>query len=79
MLVPEMIAYAGLAGLPAQAGLYTLLASSRPTPFRDQPVRRRYGHATTLTKGRLDRRSLRARALHERWAVATLVLVLKSR
>jgi len=27
LLVPEMIAYAGLAGLPAQAGLYTLLVS----------------------------------------------------
>jgi MFS superfamily sulfate permease-like transporter len=27
LLVPEMIAYAGLAGLPAQAGLYTLLAT----------------------------------------------------
>src|ERR1700728_1726941 len=27
LLVPEMIAYAGLAGLPPQAGLYTLLAS----------------------------------------------------
>jgi SulP family sulfate permease len=27
LLIPEMIAYAGLAGLPAQAGLYTLLAS----------------------------------------------------
>ena len=27
LLVPEMIAYASLAGLPAQAGLYTLLAS----------------------------------------------------
>jgi high affinity sulfate transporter 1 len=27
LLVPEMIAYAGLAGLPAQAGLYTLLAA----------------------------------------------------
>ena len=25
LLVPEMIAYAGLAGLPPQAGLYTLL------------------------------------------------------
>src|SRR3954451_19988762 len=27
LLVPESIAYAGLAGLPAQAGLYTLLAT----------------------------------------------------
>ena len=27
LLIPEMIAYAGLAGLPPQAGLYTLLAS----------------------------------------------------
>lgn len=27
LLVPEMIAYAGLAGLPPQAGLYTLLAT----------------------------------------------------
>jgi high affinity sulfate transporter 1 len=27
LLVPEMIAYAGLAGLPPQAGLYTLLAA----------------------------------------------------
>lgn len=27
LLVPEMIAYAGLAGLPPEAGLYTLLAS----------------------------------------------------
>ena len=27
LLVPEMIAYAGLAGLPAQAGLYTLLST----------------------------------------------------
>jgi high affinity sulfate transporter 1 len=27
MLIPESIAYSGLAGLPAQAGLYTLLAS----------------------------------------------------
>src|SRR6516165_7382044 len=27
LLVPEMIAYAGLAGLPAQAGLYTLLVT----------------------------------------------------
>jgi SulP family sulfate permease len=27
LLVPEMIAYSGLAGLPPQAGLYTLLAS----------------------------------------------------
>ena len=27
LLVPEMIAYAGLAGLPPQAGLYTILAS----------------------------------------------------
>src|SRR5271154_2040004 len=27
LLVPEMIAYASLAGLPPQAGLYTLLAS----------------------------------------------------
>ena len=27
LLIPEMIAYASLAGLPAQAGLYTLLAS----------------------------------------------------
>src|SRR6516165_9045713 len=27
LLVPEMIAYAGLAGLPPQAGLYTLLVT----------------------------------------------------
>ena len=27
LLIPEMIAYASLAGLPPQAGLYTLLAS----------------------------------------------------
>ena len=27
LLVPEMVAYAGLAGLPPQAGLYTLLAT----------------------------------------------------
>ena len=27
LLIPEMIAYAGLAGLPPQAGLYTLIAS----------------------------------------------------
>ena len=27
LLVPEMIAYAGLAGLPPQAGLYTLLVA----------------------------------------------------
>src|SRR4051812_42280770 len=27
LLIPEMIAYAGLAGLPPEAGLYTLLAS----------------------------------------------------
>ena len=26
LLIPEMIAYASLAGLPAQAGLHTLLA-----------------------------------------------------
>src|ERR1700712_3748752 len=29
LLIPEMIAYASLAGLPPQAGLYTLLASLR--------------------------------------------------
>jgi MFS superfamily sulfate permease-like transporter len=27
LLVPEMIAYSGLAGLPPQAGVYTLLAT----------------------------------------------------
>lgn len=27
LLIPEMIAYASLAGLPPEAGLYTLLAS----------------------------------------------------
>src|ERR1700728_1554647 len=32
LLVPEMIAYASLAGLPPQAGLYTLLASPGPRP-----------------------------------------------
>ncbi|MGH3418427.1 MAG: SulP family inorganic anion transporter [Streptosporangiaceae bacterium] len=39
LLIPEMIAYASLAGLPPQAGLYTLLASTaRPWRWPNGPA-----------------------------------------
>ena len=45
LLIPEMIAYASLAGLPPQAGLYTLLGLTRPVcgvRHEPSPRRRRY-------------------------------------
>ena len=45
LLVPEAIAYAGLAGLPPQAGLYTLLATlAAYAIFGHEPPRGRRGY-----------------------------------
>src|SRR5580698_608988 len=73
LLVPEMIAYASLAGLPPQAGLYTLLASlalyaifgtSRQLVVAGTSAAAVLGYAAVTALGPKDRKSTRLNSSH---------------